>query len=71
MFSSSGSYASPQDYVNGLTPAIVVGAAVVLLGVLSALLVPNVQRARARKAAEAEAEEAPVPQLELVSAGRG
>jgi EmrB/QacA subfamily drug resistance transporter len=70
VFSSSGSYASPQDYVNGLTPAIVVGAAVVLLGVLSALLVPNVQRARARKAAaEAEVEAAAVRPRELVSAG--
>jgi predicted MFS family arabinose efflux permease len=47
VFSSSGGYASPQDYVNGLTPAIWVGAAVVLLGVLTALLVPSRKRVRA------------------------
>jgi EmrB/QacA subfamily drug resistance transporter len=50
VFSSSGSYATPQDYVNGLGPAILVGAAVVVLGVLTALLVPSVKRARAGRA---------------------
>jgi EmrB/QacA subfamily drug resistance transporter len=46
VFSSSGSYATPHDYVNGLTPAILVGAAVVLLGTLTALLVPSGRRGR-------------------------
>ena len=52
VFASSGSYASRQDYVNGLTPAILVGTVVVLLGVATALLVPRVRRSRAGGAAE-------------------
>ena len=46
VFSSSGGYAAAQDYVNGLTPAILVGAAAVLLGTVSALLIPGLRRAR-------------------------
>jgi EmrB/QacA subfamily drug resistance transporter len=43
IFSSYGSYASPQDFVDGLTPSIWVGAAVVLVGALTALLIPRVR----------------------------
>jgi hypothetical protein len=50
VFSSSGSYASGRAYVNGLTPAILVGAAVVLLGMLTALVIPAVRRSRAATA---------------------
>jgi hypothetical protein len=46
VFSSSGSYASSAAYVHGLKPAIMVGAAVVLVGTLTALLVPKVRRVR-------------------------
>ena len=41
VFSSSGGYLSAQDYVNGLRPAMYVGAIVVAIGVVMALLVPN------------------------------
>lgn len=41
VFSSSGGYLSAQDYVNGLRPAMYVGALVVTIGVVTALLVPN------------------------------
>jgi EmrB/QacA subfamily drug resistance transporter len=41
VFSSSGGYVSAQDYVNGLRPAIFVGAGVVVLGFFAALLVPR------------------------------
>ena len=41
VFSSSGGYASAQDYVNGLRPAILVGAVAVLLGTFTALFVPR------------------------------
>ncbi len=41
VFSTSGGYLSAQDYVNGLRPAIFVGAAVVMLGFFAALLVPR------------------------------
>ena len=51
VFSSHGSYQSGQDYVNGLTPAVYVGAVVVAVGAVMALLVPG----RRRSAAEAAA----------------
>ncbi len=41
VFSSSGGYLSAQDYVNGLRPAMYVGALVVVIGVVIALLVPS------------------------------
>ncbi len=46
VFSSKGGYASGQDYVNGLTPAIAVGAVVVALGAVAAMLVPARRRSR-------------------------
>jgi hypothetical protein len=44
VFSSSGGYASAQDYVSGLTPAILVGAAVVAVGAGIAALIPRIRR---------------------------
>jgi len=41
VFSSSGGYLSARDYVNGLRPAIFVGAGIVVLGFFASLLVPN------------------------------
>jgi MFS family permease len=40
VFSANGSYASPQAYVDGLVPAVWVGAAVVAIGALVALAIP-------------------------------
>ena len=40
VFSANGGYASAQDYVDGLQPAIFVGAAVVAVGAVAAMLVP-------------------------------
>ena len=34
VFASAGSYASPSEYVDGLVPAVWVGAAIVAVGVL-------------------------------------
>jgi EmrB/QacA subfamily drug resistance transporter len=45
VFASHGSYASPQAYTDGMTSAIWVGAAVLAVGALLALLVPGRQRA--------------------------
>jgi EmrB/QacA subfamily drug resistance transporter len=53
VFSSYGSYASPQAFADGLVPAVWVGAAVVGVGALVALLVPG-----RRAVAEARAERA-------------
>jgi EmrB/QacA subfamily drug resistance transporter len=50
IFASYGGYESPTAYVDGLTPAIWVGAAVVGLGAIAALAIP-----RRRRAQEAEA----------------
>ena len=44
VFSSSGGYASARDYVSGLTPAILVGAAVVAVGAGIAALIPRIRR---------------------------
>ena len=41
IFSSHGSYASGQDYVNGMTAAVYVAAAVVAVGALAAMVVPS------------------------------
>jgi predicted MFS family arabinose efflux permease len=41
VFSSSGGFLSAQDYVNGLRPAMYVGAVVVTIGAITALLVPR------------------------------
>jgi EmrB/QacA subfamily drug resistance transporter len=46
VFTSSGGFASPQAYVDGLMPAVWVGAAVLAVGALVALLVPG-RRAQA------------------------
>ena len=41
VFTDAGGYASPQAYVDGLVPAVWVGAAVLAVGALIALLVPR------------------------------
>jgi len=48
VFSGSGGYRSPADYVAGLTPAILVGGIVVLCGAALALALPTVRRPTAR-----------------------
>jgi EmrB/QacA subfamily drug resistance transporter len=49
VFSAHGSYLSGEDYVHGLTAAVYAGAFVVVLGVISALLIPGRRRAAARR----------------------
>ncbi len=44
VFASSGSYASPTEYVDGLVPAVWVGAAIVAVGAVLALLLPGRRR---------------------------
>jgi EmrB/QacA subfamily drug resistance transporter len=57
VFSSSGGYASPQAFVDGLVPAMWVGAVVLATGALTALLVPR----RAAGGAPAGGAAAPAP----------
>ena len=40
LFSSTGSYATPETFVDGFGPAMTVGAVVVALGAVAALAVP-------------------------------
>jgi EmrB/QacA subfamily drug resistance transporter len=41
VFTGAGGYGSPQDYVEGLVPAVWVGSAVLAAGAMAALLVPG------------------------------
>jgi EmrB/QacA subfamily drug resistance transporter len=54
VFTSHGSYATPQAYVNGLVPAMWVGAAVLAAGALIALAFPFSTRDSAAQHAAAE-----------------
>jgi EmrB/QacA subfamily drug resistance transporter len=47
VFTSHGGYGSPQDYVDGLIPAVRVGSAVLAAGALIALVVPSKRAAAA------------------------
>jgi len=44
LFTSYGSYASPQAFVDGLVPALWVGAAIVAVGAVAALFIPRKKR---------------------------
>src|SRR5689334_9928043 len=50
VFTAHGSYASPEAFTNGMTAAIWVGAAVLAVGALLALLVPGKRSAAAAQA---------------------
>ena len=41
VFTANGAYFDPQAYVNGLVPAIWIGAAVVTVSAVAALFIPN------------------------------
>jgi predicted MFS family arabinose efflux permease len=61
VFTSHGSYATPQAYVSGLVPAMWVGAAVLGAGALIAAAFPFSVRASAAANVTAEGGPAPVP----------
>jgi len=44
VFSANGGYASPQNFVDGLTPALWLGAAAVAVGAVVALAIPGRRR---------------------------
>ena len=55
VFASNGSYASPQAFVDGMTAALPIGAAVLAAGSLAALLIPAKRREPAQRQVLAEA----------------
>jgi hypothetical protein len=65
VFSAHGSYVSPQAFTDGLSAAMPVGAAVLAVGALAALLVPG--RRAAAGAAPAVAPEDAEPQVALAA----
>jgi hypothetical protein len=58
VFSAHGSYASPSSFVDGMTAAVPVGAAVLAVGAIAALFVPGIRRRRAAAAVEVVADAA-------------
>jgi MFS family permease len=60
-----GAVSSGQAYVSGLTPAITVGAVVVAIGAVTAMLVPAVRRSRQREGEEL------APEVTDVATGEG
>lgn len=54
VFTSSGGMGSPQAYVDGLVPAVWVGAAVLAVGAPAALLIPRRTGTSAQPATRAE-----------------
>jgi len=70
IFAAQGGYESAQTFVDGLRPAVAVGAAVVALGGVAALLIPGRRREDRTPtdgAAPAGAATAPAPKEELVA----
>ena len=63
IFSRQGGYGAPQHFVDGLVPAVTVGAAAVAIGAALALFIP-----RRRRAAESEVEPVVVPLPEVEAA---
>ena len=45
VFARQGSYASPQAFVEGMVPAVLIGAVVVAFGVVAAYAIPGTRRA--------------------------
>jgi MFS family permease len=54
IFTRHGVYSSPQTFVDGFQPALLVGAGLTALGVVAALLAPGRSHAEKRAAASAE-----------------
>jgi hypothetical protein len=51
IFAATGSYAGPEAFMQGLTPAVWTGAGVLAVGAVLALLIPSTAESRRRAAA--------------------
>ncbi len=47
VFARSGSFASPQAFVDGMVPAVLIGAVFVAVGAVAAFAIPRTARAEA------------------------
>jgi hypothetical protein len=65
VFAARGGYAQPQNYVDGLRPATLLGAAVVLLGAAAALLIR-----RRRQAAAVDTDDVDTTHRDVAEAAR-
>ena len=54
IFARQGSYASPQAFVDGLVPAVLIGSVFVAVGAVAAFAIPRVRRAGAEEARRAD-----------------
>ena len=54
VFSAHGSYVSPQAFTSGLTAALPIGAVILALGALLALLVPGIRGSQLEQQSESE-----------------
>jgi EmrB/QacA subfamily drug resistance transporter len=59
IFARQGSYAGPQAFVDGMVPAVLVGAVFVALGAVLAFAIPREERARVEDPAETAPEALP------------
>jgi EmrB/QacA subfamily drug resistance transporter len=59
VFTRNGSFASPQSFVDGLVPAVLIGSVVVALGALTAFAIPRSRRVTATANEPATVAEAP------------
>jgi hypothetical protein len=66
VFTANGSYASPQAFVDGLIPAMQVGAVVVALGAVAAMALPG--RVRSSEASVDAEVEMRVPEAPMATA---
>jgi EmrB/QacA subfamily drug resistance transporter len=71
VFSANGSYASPQAFSDGVVAALPIGAAVLALGAVIALLVPGLKARRAAVAPAAAAEPAALAEAAAALAPTG
>jgi EmrB/QacA subfamily drug resistance transporter len=58
IFANQGGYGAPQHFVDGLKPAVWVGAVVVAIGAVICMMIPRVERAREAEPAAAFAPDA-------------
>ena len=60
VFARNGSYASPQTFVDGMVPAVLIGSVFVAIGAVAAFAIPSTRRVDAEDPGFEEDTSAPV-----------